>query len=420
MSPAAYVALLLRTRLGAESGQVLAWIVLSVVVLLGMAGLAVDVGRAYSAHRKLQASADAAALAAAQDLPDVNLAISTAYAFSSASGGKNAHEDVPGVTTSVTTKCLTTTQISCRPANALVVNEKADVPTMFLRVLGINSIPVSARATASMKGGTAFPLDIMVVLDRTGSMCQSCQKIQNAKAGIKAFLAAMRPSVDRIGLAVFPPAPGASNRCSSSSSAYYDTSSYPYVISPLANDFRTSDTGPLNTSSDIVKAVDCMQTGGATSYATALEKAQAELDSGGRPNARDVIIFFTDGEANYGPWYYSNTSSYRTNPGGQAIASSAAAKAKGTWVYTIAYDTDPSLYSKGYRNVSGCRQGAGQSFQCDERPRITALSTLQQMASTVDGETKFYSQPTPGELETIFERVAIDLSSVRLLDDDTL
>jgi hypothetical protein len=41
------------------------------------------------------------------------------------------------------------------------------------------------------------------------------------------------------------------------------------------------------------------------------------------------------------------------------------------------------------------------------------------MASVIDGQTKFYYQPTAGELETIFERVAIDLSSVRLLDDDT-
>jgi hypothetical protein len=40
------------------------------VVLLGMAAMVLDVGYAYYTHRSLQASADAAALAGAQELPD--------------------------------------------------------------------------------------------------------------------------------------------------------------------------------------------------------------------------------------------------------------------------------------------------------------------------------------------------------------
>ena len=44
--------------------------VLMMVVLLGFAALVVDVGYAYYAHRSLQSSADAAALAGAQELPN--------------------------------------------------------------------------------------------------------------------------------------------------------------------------------------------------------------------------------------------------------------------------------------------------------------------------------------------------------------
>ena len=44
--------------------------VLALVVLLGFAGLVIDVGRVYVAQRQLQAAVDAAALAAGQDLPD--------------------------------------------------------------------------------------------------------------------------------------------------------------------------------------------------------------------------------------------------------------------------------------------------------------------------------------------------------------
>jgi uncharacterized membrane protein len=46
-------------------------VVVMLVVLLGFAALVIDVGYAYYAHRQLQASADAAALAGAQELPNV-------------------------------------------------------------------------------------------------------------------------------------------------------------------------------------------------------------------------------------------------------------------------------------------------------------------------------------------------------------
>ena len=41
------------------------------VVMLGFCALCLDVGHAYLAQRRLQASVDAAALAGAQELPDI-------------------------------------------------------------------------------------------------------------------------------------------------------------------------------------------------------------------------------------------------------------------------------------------------------------------------------------------------------------
>ena len=409
----------IRSRIRHESGQVLVWIAVSAIALLAMVGFVVDVGHLFNAHRELQASADAAALAGAQDLPNTDLATATALSFSSSNGKKNTHPDLSNVTTTITPKCFTSTGLPCNPVNGIVVRESAAVPTFFLKVIGINSFSISARGTASMKGGSALPLDIMIVLDRTGSMCSPCSKITNARNGVLAFLGAMRPSVDEIGLAVLPPATSVANRCNSSSSSNYDNASYPYTVVNLTNDFRTSDTSGLNPSSALVQTVNCVQTGGITSYATALEKAQATLTAQGRSSAQDVIIFFTDGEANYGPWYYGNSSTYRTQPCGQAISSAATSKNAGTWVYTIAYDTDTTVRCKGYRNQSGCRQGAATQFSCDEQPVKTAYSTLQQMASTIDGQLKFYYQPSAGDLTTIFERVAQDLTQVRLVDDDT-
>jgi Flp pilus assembly protein TadG len=412
-----------------ESGQALVWMAVSSVALIAVVALAVDVGHIFNAQRELQASADAAALAGAQDLPNAGTATATAQNFSSSPGKKNAHPDLPNVSTTVTTKCLTGKGIPCNPVNTIVVQEQATVPMFFAKVLGINSVTIKAKSTASMSGGTPYPLDVMIVLDRTGSMSEDCSagtdKMNCAKQGVLAFLGAMRPSVDKIGLAVLPPATSVGSRCNTAQNTYYDNSGYPYVIVPLSNDFRTSDSGPLNPSSNLVSTVNCLKAGGITAYAKAIDKAQAELAATGRPDAQDVIIFFTDGEANYGPWYLGTSSNYLRKPCQQAITSANTAKSAGTWVYTIAYAT-PSTFrcygwkSSGSQGGYSCNTSAANQFRCDEvTAPVYAINTLKSMASVIDGQQKFYNQPAAADLTTIFERVAIDLSGVALIDDDS-
>ena len=58
----------MKARLHFDSGQTLIWFALSLVVLLGIAALAVDVGRLYGERRRMQNAADAAALAGAHEL----------------------------------------------------------------------------------------------------------------------------------------------------------------------------------------------------------------------------------------------------------------------------------------------------------------------------------------------------------------
>ncbi len=300
--------------------------------------------------------------------------------------------------------------------NAIVVQQQASVPMFFLKVIGIDSVDIKARSTAAMNGGTPMPLDIMIVLDRTGSMCQPCSKMTNARDGVLAFLSAMNPQIDKIGLAVFPPATSAGAACTSPPTSSYDDPSHPYVVVPLSSDFRTSPTGPLNASSQLVQTTNCLSAGGITSYATALDQAQNELSTTGRSYAQDVIVFFTDGEANYGPTYYGNTSSYRTRPCGQAIGSSSAMQSAGTWIYGIVYDTNQSTRCKGWKATpASCAGAPAQAFTCDESPTITAYNAVQQI---VADPTRFFYQPIPGDLTTIFERIAVDLSGPRLVDDD--
>ena len=72
-----------------ERGAVLVWFALLLPVLLAFAAFVVDVGQAFMLKRHLQASADAAALAAAQDLPNSGTADTVAHDYSAEAAGKN-------------------------------------------------------------------------------------------------------------------------------------------------------------------------------------------------------------------------------------------------------------------------------------------------------------------------------------------
>ncbi len=167
--------------LRAPDGQALIIVALLLVVFMGIAALAFDVGFVMHAKIELQASTDAAATAGAQDLPN-STAVTTAIAYSGVSGNKNAYGDLPGVTMVSgypQTKCLTylTNQgLTCNngaSANAIAVQQQVSVPTFFGKVLGIKSITLTASSLASMARGGRLPANVVLILDTTSSMGSS-------------------------------------------------------------------------------------------------------------------------------------------------------------------------------------------------------------------------------------------------------
>jgi putative Flp pilus-assembly TadE/G-like protein/von Willebrand factor type A domain-containing protein len=406
-----------RVRVRAEeTGQTIVLVVIALVSLLGMTGFAIDVGYAYYTHRSLQASADAAALAGAQNLPDASTSITVARQFGTSSTGKNKQANLESITESISTKCISSIP-GCKPVNAVVVDEKTRSKTFFSKVLGIDGFDVHVRSTACSPCGTK-PFDVVLVLDRTGSMCQDhngnsdpgCSDLNNAKAGMRAFLGGLDSQSTMVGLTVFPPATSVGNRCStpSSSNQYaYDQSNAAYTVVPLSRGY-TDKGGKLITSTPLVSTINCVKGGGTTAYANAVEAAQKELDNNGRPDVTNIIVFFSDGAANTGPAYYSTNSPYRKQPCHQGVTSSSASKSNGTIVYVIGYDLDAN---NGGANKCTSYTGANES------PSITAYSALSQMASD---SKKFYEKTSPGDLTNIFEDISGDLmfGSSALIDND--
>ena len=132
---------LIYTRGRRESGQMLILFVLGLGVLMGMVAMSVDVGFILHERRSQQNAADAAALAAVQELPESpSLAIVKAREWAK----KNGYSSADGATVTVTTP------YQGNPGAVEVIIER-DQPFIFALALGLDSVDVNARAVASVQ-----------------------------------------------------------------------------------------------------------------------------------------------------------------------------------------------------------------------------------------------------------------------------
>jgi Flp pilus assembly protein TadG len=127
----------LARRLGREErGGVLVLVAVLAVAFLAIASFVVDYGRIMNAQKELQAAADAAALAAAQDLPDSSAAGASVSAYGAGAGATkgNTRPDLTSVTTTSVMKCLNYLKdlgLEFCP-NAVQVNQEQEVKLLFL------------------------------------------------------------------------------------------------------------------------------------------------------------------------------------------------------------------------------------------------------------------------------------------------
>ena len=144
------------------------------VVLIGVTALVVDLGFAYAAQRNLQSSADEAALAGAQGLPDLDSAVSFAQQYGS--NGANDHPAFGDVDENVTTTCVDGTA-GCSD-DAVVVNEVSHPHTFFARVLGVQLITLSVKAVACRDA-----ISGAVLLVSTNYNGPNCAPVPNGNPG---------------------------------------------------------------------------------------------------------------------------------------------------------------------------------------------------------------------------------------------
>lgn len=295
-----------------DQAQVLAIFGMLTFVIIGLMGLASDIGRIYVARAELGRSVDAAALAGAKQLPDIAAADSKARAYIS--------ENEPSAVVSVEV-------YPDVPSQQVEVRATKTVDTVFLKALGVGTVNVKNSATA---GFGIVPVDAVMALDATGSMGASpCNASQNnsgcpiyeAKQAAITFTNTLLPGSNTVVgntafRGCFKPTPGTNSGCVDNS-----------TIGPL--------TGTASTLITKINSVSALG-GTGTNFCGGLDKAAEILFGSGSHSASNTIrniIILSDGDNTYNnasyvagvspaPPCYPTTTGCPVSPTSQCNASS--------------------------------------------------------------------------------------------------
>lgn len=187
-----------------ERGSVAMIFAISLFVLIMSLGLAVDIGRAFHTKMRVASALDAAALAAAKSMHDREMntadlsALARSFFEANLRNGKPNFGSITGFDVVVD-----------KVASSVRVSAVADVPTVFARIGGIDTVsfPTVAAAAYNPKD-----IEVAVALDVTGSMCNPCRKIADLQdaAGdmVDILLPANKSSTNQVRIALAPFAAG--------------------------------------------------------------------------------------------------------------------------------------------------------------------------------------------------------------------
>lgn len=434
-------------RAAGDSGQSMVLASALMTALCGVGAITVDIGLLAHERVAVQNAVEAGALAGAQllpsdaagaetvatqyvlenepALPPGNLAVSFRCVVGdrdfdglpdlgdiplACNPGGNASWSVAGGIAA--TLCLPVEGDIC---NVIVVQASTDVPFSFAGVLGIPTGTTGVRTSAACRGvcggPPTGPVDLLIVIDRTGSM--SSADITNARNAARAILGLYNPELQWVGLGLTGPS-RTSTTCSggnspaaarAASSAQYATANWiPVGLSgvgaPVNQSYLNPD-GTVNNSSLLGKAITCFDTSSTgTNLATPMQRATDYLLTNGRPNAKKGIIIQTDGSPNYSG--AGTPSDFTCSASFQAATT---AKAAGIEVFTVGFGVGASDL---------CPDGSG-FYQGRSVTRLLAdmaSSSLDNGCNTAENEDgdHFFCAPRTEDLSVIFESAAATLA----------
>jgi Flp pilus assembly protein TadG len=248
---------IIRQLLQSRRGFVFIFFAMSLLVLVSLAGLAIDTARGVVAKAEVSRVVDATALAEAKT---VRAGLDKAEEVARAIAALNGIE--PDETETLT---LPTPVTNADGEVLIEVSATRQISTTFMRVLGETQMTVQSTAEA-----TVPPVDIVLVIDQSQSMLNkvsgSTTPWSKLRPAAKLFISQFSDQIDQIGLVHFS------------------------TMAELAMELQEKFTSKAKS------RIDKMKPSGDTNGEEALSFAWGELASDrAREKALKVIVFFTDG-----------------------------------------------------------------------------------------------------------------------------
>lgn len=248
-----------------EKGAVMIAIALFLMLMLCFVAFGTEAGRWYLLRAEISKTVDAAALAGAKNISNPYVDPRTLAQEFCAENFPTGAFGTPGSGAPGTA----TFNVELQDDNRIAVDGHATSPAILAQLLGIREVPVSSAGAAQMR-----PVEIMMILDRSGSMAG--QPIADLKVAAKSFLDFFSESQtrDKIGLITFA-------RSS-------------LVDHTLGTNFVT----PMKAKIDAIVA------NGNTNPEDAIDKADGPgglTDQSGIPRSariKQFVVFFSDGRPN--------------------------------------------------------------------------------------------------------------------------
>jgi Flp pilus assembly protein TadG len=250
-----------------QQGAVSILVALSLLLLLGVLGLAIDSGLGYMIRARLDAATDGAAIAAGQAVTrGADQATQTANAQQAANAFFAANYPAGFLNSTAT---LGTPAITFNQGTVTIdLASQAQVPVSFMQLFGFNLLNV-ATASESVRRD----LDMSLIIDTTGSMAQDPTVPPAVRSAAITFLQQFDQLTDRVSLLHFA----------------YGT----VVDQPFNGNSRGFNLSSMTSS------INNFNFSGSTNSAEAYWNALDQLnDVITQPSSLRVIVFFSDGAPN--------------------------------------------------------------------------------------------------------------------------
>ena len=256
-------------------------------------------------------------------------------------------------------------------------------------------------STSNLRDTVTTPLDIVLVLDASGSMddamgrSDSTKRIDALKAAANSFIDKIAESNGKIAdesqrhrVSIVKFSGKKSDRVGNDT---YRSGGYTYNYSQVMKTMTTVDsTGATSLKS----TVSSISPAGSTRADYGLELASSQLAFNGRTGATKVVVFFTDGAP-------TSSNGFESSVANSAVSAAKSMKDAGTTIYTV------GIFSGANPADTSGRQNSFMNAVSSNYPKATAYNKLGDRASAA--AVYYKTATTSDDLKTLFEDISQEI-----------